>query len=453
MLNNQYIWQRFPETSDYLDKCLFDLKENNAFLYKLETRLQAHAGARLIDWVDFFVLPPSEAEPLEKLNYTYLSKTADYSLLHVADSLLPKVIVGNYNGVTHGVAIKVERIADFQAANSCPAPVDGDPFTGFRRSLVNKENNTGVFVVERRIADCTEPGDCTEKGRADYMLAWEIWMSRPRRTVGDETPEQMEALIQETYNRAHRVVELVGQPMAGDVAMNAERVYWQARNELGRDIKHILDQLGLGWANHDHHTFRCSRDYFGAVIRTMQILGFFCREKFYAGKEAGWGAQVMEHPAGFALFVDVDLNPEEVDIDFPNEPLPKIDRLGTVGMWCKLHGESLFDAGLHHIAGLFDFELITKKLVEADRTPMKPFSEFSYLKQFFSKGQFWPISSVRLDELVSAGRIAKDKAQRFVSTGGLGSHIEIIERNEGFKGFNQQNVSDIISRTDPRENI
>jgi hypothetical protein len=29
--------------------------------------------------------------------------------------------------------------------------------------------------------------------------------------------------------------------------------------------------------------------------------------------------------------------------------------------------------------------------------------------------------------------------------------MEILERNDGFKGFNQTGISEIISRTDPRK--
>ena len=35
--------------------------------------------------------------------------------------------------------------------------------------------------------------------------------------------------------------------------------------------------------------------------------------------------------------------------------------------------------------------------------------------------------------------------------GAIGSHLENLERNEGFKGFNQTGVSEIISATDPRK--
>jgi hypothetical protein len=38
----------------------------------------------------------------------------------------------------------------------------------------------------------------------------------------------------------------------------------------------------------------------------------------------------------------------------------------------------------------------------------------------------------------------------FAVRGAIGSHLENIQRGEGFKGFNQQTISDIILRTDPR---
>ena len=34
--------------------------------------------------------------------------------------------------------------------------------------------------------------------------------------------------------------------------------------------------------------------------------------------------------------------------------------------------------------------------------------------------------------------------------GAVGSHLENLERHDGYKGFNQHGVSDIIKRTDAR---
>ena len=37
--------------------------------------------------------------------------------------------------------------------------------------------------------------------------------------------------------------------------------------------------------------------------------------------------------------------------------------------------------------------------------------------------------------------------------GAIGSHLEILERNDGYKGFNQTGISQIIRRTDPRTQV
>ena len=45
--------------------------------------------------------------------------------------------------------------------------------------------------------------------------------------------------------------------------------------------------------------------------------------------------------------------------------------------------------------------------------------------------------------------IARQHA-RFLREGAIGSHLENLQRHEGYKGFNQQAVSAIIAATDPR---
>ena len=65
----------------------------------------------------------------------------------------------------------------------------------------------------------------------------------------------------------------------------------------------------------------------------------------------------MEHAVtGIVLFVDLDLAPGERNIDFAHEPLAEVERPGTIGLWVGLHGESLLEAGMHHLEGQFDFD-------------------------------------------------------------------------------------------------
>ncbi len=208
----------------------------------------------------------------------------------------------------------------------------------------------------------------------------------------------------------------------------------------------------MGWANHDHHTFRSSRRHFPQLIRLFEMLGFQCRERFYAGKDAGWGAQVMDHPGcRLVLFLDVDLLPEEVNVDFRHHPLPELNKLGTVGLWCALHGDSILKAGMHHLEAQFMFEELTQDLAQAGVGMMSPFSDLPYLRQAFTKGERWPVAPSKLEKLLENGSITKEQADRFLSEGAIGSHLENLQRREGYKGFNPKNVSSIIQQTDPRK--
>jgi len=233
--------------------------------------------------------------------------------------------------------------------------------------------------------------------------------------------------------------------------LEVERKYWQYKNTAGQQQKNRQDRIGMGWANHDHHTFRSSRERFHLLVRLFEILGFHCRERFYAGKEAGWGAQVMENPqSGLVLFLDVDLTDEEIEFDFAHHPLPSLKKLGTVGLWCALHGDSILSSGMHHLEAQFLFEDLTKDLAGIGVSMMEPFSSFPYLKQAFTAGERWKVSPKKIHHLVEEGKISHQEADRFLKDGAIGSHLENLQRREGYKGFNQKNVSLIIKKTDPR---
>jgi hypothetical protein len=159
----------------------------------------------------------------------------------------------------------------------------------------------------------------------------------------------------------------------------------------------------------------------------------------------------MEQPAcRVMVFADVDLSPEEVAGDFAHRPLESRDALGTVGLWCRLHGEAALQAGMHHLESQFDFDAARKQLAELGVTTMAPFTDFPFLKQAFTQAEMWPVEPRRLAAAREAGYITEKQAEQFARRGALGSHMEILERNEGYKGFNQTGISQIIKRTDPR---
>jgi hypothetical protein len=59
----------------------------------------------------------------------------------------------------------------------------------------------------------------------------------------------------------------------------------------------------------------------------------------------------------------------------------------------------------------------------------------------------------RIKALLANRLITQEQAEQFRRNGAIGSHLENLERNEGFKGFNQQGVNEIISATDPRKHL
>jgi hypothetical protein len=251
-----------------------------------------------------------------------------------------------------------------------------------------------------------------------------------------------------------RVIGLVGRDLACHVVFWEERAYWQSRNRAARVQKERQDRLGLGWANHDHHTFRCSRQHFVDLMRALEKLGFERRERYYTGAQAGWGAQILEQPVeGIVAFCDVDLEPHETEIDFSRQPLPPSKRLGTIGLWVGLHGESFLQAGMHHLECRFDYELLREQLDALDVKTMKPFSDFPFLKQAFTEGERWPVDRERAEKLRRDGLITEQQFNQFINEGAIGSHLENLQRKGGFKGFNQKSVSVIIKATDPRAQV
>ena len=59
-------------------------------------------------------------------------------------------------------------------------------------------------------------------------------------------------------------------------------------------------------------------------------------------------------------------------------------------------------------------------------------------------------------ELVAVADVKPNRADHFSDKYGAKAHyghLEILERNDGYKGFNQTGISEIIRETDPRNQI
>lgn len=408
--------------------------------------MRDETGTDFFEWVDHLVLPPGEQRALRAAGFVrdlHAETPNGEPVYECPRATLPRVLLRRGLPVA---ALRPEFVADFTASHNLSGDPEGEPCSRYRRIVVARENGTQLDAVERRSYRGFVPAPLKASQLSRIVKARELWRIRPRRFADD-------AKGFKAANRTlDRVLSLVGCDLACQFFFEAERAYWQSRNRAARIQKHRQDGLGLGWGNHDHHTFRSSREHFLDLVEFLLKLGFLKRERYYAGREAGWGAQVLEQPVtGIVVFADVDLLPEETEVDFSTRRLSPARRLGTIGLWVGLHGESLLDAGMHHLEARFDFDLLRDQLKQAGVNTMKPFSDFPFLRQAFTEGERWSVRPERARRLLASGLISRLQSDQFIRQGALGSHLENLQRHGGFKGFNQKAVSIIITATDPRK--
>ena len=444
-------WPLANEAEQFLRERIALFLKRNTFARKLADRMRDETGTDLFEWTDHLVLAPSEEKNLRNAGFVpepQAETPNGETVYEHPRTTLPRVVLRRGNKQSPFIlALQPESMADFMACHNLPGEPEGEPFSRYRRVLVAEENGTQLEAVERRAYLGFVPAPLKLDERRNIIKARELWRTRRRMFPSDAEG------IRAAHQTLDRVLRLVGRDLACQLFFEAERAYWESRNNAARIQKHRQDRLGLGWGNHDHHTFRCSRAHFVDLVVFLLKLGFTKRERYYAGAEAGWGAQISEQPvAGIVVFADVDLMPEETELDFSTHKLPLAPRLGTVGLWVGLHGESLLEAGLHHLEARFDFSLLRDQLKGCGVNTMNPFSDFPFLRQAFTEGERWPVRRERAERLLSAGLITREQSEQFIRDGALGSHLENLQRHGGFKGFNQKSVSVVIAATDPRRN-
>lgn len=446
-LNAQYQWKCQPQAEALLINILENACKANSFISSLQRDLLQYTSTRLFDWLDHVVVGYSSQleKELTELGFVSDLATSTYRAFHHPGAQLPRIVLKDDAPSIVGIAVAVDSISDFLMVRGMTGWIEGEQFGGYRRCCVSTDHEISLWIVERRGTLTLEPTPPQDRYLEKYFYAVELWKTRPRNF------EDEDEAMAHTLSLAEKMITLLGIGMAATIVLQCEREYWQSRNTAAQIQKNRQDRLGMGWANHDHHTFRSSRRHFPQLVRLFEMLGFTCRERFYAGQEAGWGAQVMEHTkTRLVLFLDVDLLPNEIEVDFRHHPLPHLDRLGTVGLWCALHGDSILQAGMHHLEAQFMFHDLKDDLGKLGVGMMPPFSDFPYLQQAFTVGEKWPVKPHRIQKLLEKGSITSAQAEKFKNEGAIGSHMENLQRREGYKGFNQKNVSIIIQHTDPR---
>lgn len=445
-----YDWGLYPKAENFLKKQLNIFLRNHSFARQLSNKIGKQTSTKLFDWIDYIQLPNKKIddELLKKLEFTEDKKVdVPYGtrvFKHSKTFFFPILL---YEGDDTEIALKPEDLEHFHKKFGRENKIQGKKYSRYRKLEVKKENNYILSAVERR----GYPGFIIDKIPLDingYKNALNSFMYRKRNFNNDGNGMLEIMRLIESLNKK------LDKSRVADAFFRAERIYWEKRNKAGKVQKRLQDEFGLGWGNHDHHTYRSSRKNFKNLINIFENLGFICRERFYAGERAGWGAQILENTnCGIVIFADVDLTIDEKDTDFAHKGLRNLKRLGTVGLWIGLHGESILQSGMHHLEARFIFNKLRKNLPKYNISFMNPFSNFKFLKQAFSVGEQWRVDKRRLENLLKKGSINQEHYTKFLKEGAIGSHLENLQRTQGYKGFNQNSVTAIIKATDPRKYV
>ena len=444
----RFDWPLAFAAENFLRQRIEAFLAHHSFARRLGERMKQETGTDFFEWVDHLSLRLEDEKALRELDFVTDSVETAHGeiVLHHPRATLPRVVLTGEKGKS-SLALRPESVADFVAVHSLPGPIEGAPESRLRRVLVSEESGSRLEAVQRHAYRGFVPAPLHAADLKNIVQAKDLWRTRRRHCAVDAEGIAVADKVLTTS------LSLVGRDLSCQFFFEEERRYWESRNRAAQVQKRRQDSLGLGWGNHDHHTFRSSRQHFVDLTEFLLRFGFEKRERYYAGAEAGWGAQISEQShVGIVVFADVDLMPDETQVDFSSIRLTPAPRLGTVGLWVGLHGESFLEAGMHHLEARFDFDLLRAQLQSQGVVTMKPFSDFEFLRQAFTEGERWPVLRERTKKLLQQGLISTEQFEKFLKEGAIGSHLENLQRRGGFKGFNQKSVSVIISATDPRKN-
>jgi hypothetical protein len=447
MQNRIESWPRCPEAAAFFQDQFRAFAAANPDIEAMAARFLNGAGVNILNLVDHWIFPDTPGLPDDLLKMGFVEVTmpeGDRVWTHL-EARLPRL---RFKSKVEApvLALAVESIERFAQANGLKLEsCHGDPDSRYLCAHYPLPNGE-LMIIERRGYNGFAPGTLSAEEREQIERARAAFHNRDR--SGDDAE-----VLDRTQRLVERAVGAIGRDRATDEFFAAERAYYMTRNRAARWQFAQQQRLGFDWANHDHHTYRCSRAVFRDLIKLWHTLGFVSRERFYAGAEAGWGAQVLEHPVSrVVIFADLDIAPEELDIDFASVDLPPRDTLGTIGLWCALHSSSIGVAGMHHLEAEFDFAKAQALLEAAGFGVMAPFTDLPMLRQAFTEAEIWQVAPERVQALREQHLLTPEQADRFLKQGAAGSHLEILQRWEGFKGFNKTGISAIVEATDARRN-
>ena len=262
---NNFDWPLFPKAESFLHAELDKALSRSTSAATVVDAIRRKTSTKIFDWVDHLAVPSQQKdiEELLKLGFHEFKKTDDLTVLRLEESTFFPLFLKS--GKSCEVALAVEDIERFRKIHAKNRKVEGSPYSGFRKLVLVNEGEFQLSAVERRGSSgyAAENDSDVEA----YIEATEALGSRKRAFNSSEEG------ISETQTLLNDFGAKVAKKRLADAFFRSERRYYESRNHAAQVEKNRHDEVGAGWGNVDHHTFRSSRQNFAALIRIFESLG------------------------------------------------------------------------------------------------------------------------------------------------------------------------------------
>ncbi|HEY6565250.1 MAG TPA: hypothetical protein VIY86_12175, partial [Pirellulaceae bacterium] len=251
-------WHPEPQATALLTTRLAELSQASPFLQQLEKRLLLGTGTRLFDWLD--TLHVAANAELSACGFVAGRGKCRGRWVHPEASL--PMVVNDGRAILY---LRTDRVPATLLAlgRDQRVAIHGGPTASIRWATLHHDEGVEVRVVERH-GDLGDPErDVASTVDAGELARWSEAFQLRARDFNDDRDA-----FRHTWRTIHDALGELGLDRTCELFFESERAYWQSRNDAAQMQKLRQDRLGLGWANHDHHTYRSSREHYGDLIQT-----------------------------------------------------------------------------------------------------------------------------------------------------------------------------------------
>ena len=356
--------------------------------------------------------------------------------------MLPRVLLAATNvKYPPAIAIRPEFVADFAAVHGITNPIEGEPFSRFRKLLVYKENGTEFYAIERR----GYRGYLTQKPDLEkYLAARELWRDPPppRGMMMQKVLPRPTSVCKN--DRARWTRSRLSSRLRRRARLLAET---EPRGDGTRAPPGFV-RLGLGQSRSPYFSFVAQT--FPRSHESLGNAGLPSSRTLLRRVAGGLGrADRLSSRSGrnHDLQRRRSLPRRNGNRFLQRTAAPGGEKLRTIGLWVGLHGESFSMRGCI----TWSAALITSACASSSPQPMyKTMARFpiSFSSRRSPRASGGPVRPERITQCCGREISSPTSRRRNLRTkGAIGSHLENLQRKRRLQGL-QPKISQRYHRVD-----